>query len=410
MHRLKADVVVAGGGLVGLSLAAGLVRELGPGFRVRLHEPALTAAAGRNRAYAVAAAGCRLFRALGVWDRLAPLAQPISEMIITDSRTDDPVRPRLLAFGGDVAPGEPFAHMLAEADMRAALIDAAAVGGVELSVDPVTSVTIGGALARADVAGGSVETALVVAVDGRRSVLRATAGIPFYTWPYRQSGIVVTVGHEREHGGRAVEHFTEQGPFAILPLRAPDGTGTRSSIVWTAPTEEAKRLLALPAEDFTELLTRRFGRQLGAPQVLDRPQAAPLVAGVARRFFGDRLALAGDAAHAVHPIAGQGLNLGLKDAAALIDAVADAVRLGLDHGAPDVLRRYDAARRLDTMQMLAATDGLNRLFANDIGPLRALRDLGLGLVERAPALKSFFIRQAAGTNSRRPRLMRGGSS
>jgi 2-octaprenyl-6-methoxyphenol hydroxylase len=242
----------------------------------------------------------------------------------------------------------------------------------------------------------------LVGADGARSVVRDKAGIAFHGWDYGQSAIVTTVGHERDHEGRAEEHFLPAGPFAILPL-----TGRRSSIVWTEATKEAERLVALPDAEFHAELEKRFGLKLGDIEVIGPRRAFPLGLHTARSFIADRVALVGDAAHVIHPIAGQGLNMGLRDAAALAEVIADAARLGLDPGNADVLERYQRWRRFDTMAMGIATDSLNRLFSNESDMLRALRDLGLGLVERMPPLKRFFIREAAGFTGDIPKLLRG---
>jgi 2-octaprenyl-6-methoxyphenol hydroxylase len=213
---------------------------------------------------------------------------------------------------------------------------------------------------------------------------------------------VTTVAHERDHGGRAEEHFLPAGPFAILPLK-----GRRSSIVWTEDASEAERIIALPDAEFHAELEKRFGLRLGSIEAVGPRQAYPLGLSVARSFVADRLALVGDAAHVIHPIAGQGLNLGLRDVAALAEAVVDAARLGLDPGDATVLDRYQRWRRFDTMSMGVATDGLNRLFSNRSDVLRFVRDVGLGMVERAPALKDLFIREAAGFTGDVPKLLRG---
>jgi 2-octaprenyl-6-methoxyphenol hydroxylase len=325
------------------------------------------------------------------------------DMIITDSHLDDATRPTFLTFGGQVEPGEPFAHMVENRHLIDALVKRAETVGIDLRPTAVTAYD-----ARADgvdvtLADGSrIEASLLVAADGARSKLRERAGIAIHGWDYNQSGIVVTVGHERDHGGRAEEHFLPAGPFAILPL-----TGRRSSLVWTETRAEAQRIVALGAEEFHAELERRFGLHLGEITVLDQPHAFPLSYFVARSFIAERLALIGDAAHVIHPIAGQGLNLGLKDVAALAEVVVDAVRLGIDPGQADVLDRYQRWRRFDTVAMGFATNSLNLLFSNKSTLLRTVRDIGLGLVERAPPLKELFIRQAAGLTGDVPRLLKG---
>ena len=250
--------------------------------------------------------------------------------------------------------------------------------------------------------GGRLRARLLVAADGARSSIRARAGIPTRGWSYGQSAIVATVAHERDHGGRAEEHFLPAGPFAILPLRH-----CRSSIVWTEQAAEAERILGLPESDFHAELERRFGLHLGAIAVVGPRRAYPIGLWIARAFIGPRLALVGDAAHVIHPIAGQGLNMGLKDVAALAETIVDAARLGLDPGSAATLERYQRWRRFDTMAMGVATDGLNRLFSNRSDVLRLVRDLGLGVVDRLPGLKQLFIREAAGLLGEVPKLLKG---
>jgi 2-octaprenyl-6-methoxyphenol hydroxylase len=287
------------------------------------------------------------------------------------------------------------------------LIDAltrrAEAEGIELRATAVSTFDSRGHGIDVTLADGSVIAArLLVAADGARSKLRERAGIATHGWDYDQSGIVVTVGHERDHHGRAEEHFLPAGPFAILPL-----TGARSSLVWTEKRAEAGRIVALGAEEFHRELEQRFGLHLGEIKVLDQPRAFPLGYFVARSFIAERLALVGDAAHVIHPIAGQGLNMGLKDVAALAEVIVDAARLGIDLGQADVLGSYQRWRRFDTMAMGFATNSLNLLFSNESALLRSVRDIGLGLVDRAPPLKSLFIRHAAGLAGEVPRLLKG---
>ncbi|MBC8131264.1 MAG: FAD-dependent monooxygenase, partial [Rhizobiaceae bacterium] len=251
--------------------------------------------------------------------------------------------------------------------------------------------------------GTTIDARLLVACDGLKSKIRDMAGIRTVHKDYGQSGIVCTVKHERPHGGRAEEHFLPSGPFAILPLK-----GDRSSLVWTEPTREAERLVASDDMMFDIELEQRFGHKLGRISVEGGKRAFPLGLTLARDFVKPRIALAGDAAHGIHPIAGQGLNLGFKDAAALAEVVVEAARLGLDIGALDTLETYQRWRRFDTVQMGVTTDILNRLFSNDNPLLRAARSFGLSLVDRTPPLKDFFISQAAGTTrGPSPRLLQG---
>ncbi|MDT3685205.1 MAG: ubiquinone biosynthesis hydroxylase [Pseudorhodoplanes sp.] len=399
----RADIVIGGGGLAGLALAIALRDALGDTFSVVVVDPALERSAGDARASAIAAAARRLFETIGVWDEVAAQAQPILDMIVTDSRLDDAMRPRFLTFDGEIAPGEPFAHMIENNALIASLLKKARAIGIDLRAESVTVFdTQDGVIAVRVSDGSKVAARLLVAADGARSALREQAGIASFGWDYEQSGIVTTVAHERAHHGRAEEHFLPAGPFAILPLK-----GNRSSIVWTEAREEAERLVVLPDAEFHAELEKRFGLHLGEIEIAGPRRAYPLGLMVARSFVADRIALVGDAAHVIHPIAGQGLNMGLRDVAALAEAIVDAARLGLDIGGASVLDRYQRWRRFDTMTMGVATDGLNRLFSNHSDVLRLLRDAGLGIVDRIPSLKSFFIREAAGITGEAPKLLKG---
>jgi 2-octaprenyl-6-methoxyphenol hydroxylase len=398
------SIVIGGGAFAGLALALALRQGLGGAIPIVVADPALSVRPSRDgRATAIVAACRRLFEAIGVWDEVAAEAQPILDMVVTDSRLGDATRPVFLTFGGEVEPGEPFAHMIENRHLIDALVQRAEAEGVALRAAPVADYEARGdgvAVTLGD--GGMIEASLLVAADGARSKLRERAGIATHGWDYDQSGIVVTVGHERDHHGRAEEHFLPAGPFAILPLK-----GARSSLVWTENRVEAARIVALEETEFHAELEQRFGLKLGEVRALDRPRAFPLGYFVARSFVGERLALVGDAAHVIHPIAGQGLNMGLKDIAALAEVVVDAARLGIDVGQADVLERYQRWRRFDTMAMGLATNSLNLLFSNESTLLRGVRDIGLGLVDRVPPLKSMFIRQAAGLSGEVPRLLKG---
>ncbi len=455
------DVLIAGGGFAGLALAIALRQALGPSFSVTVADPTLGASRAEDeRASAIVAAARRLLETLGVWQSVAPEAQPMLDMVVTDSRLDDAVRPVFLTFAGEIEAGEPFAHMIENRRLLAALEAKAREIGVALRATAVRKFSYpllegegreptgrreappddrlserGGVSGRAaytpprppgggrpfpsrggweiplgstqhldiELADGSTISArLLVAADGARSSIRAAAGIATHGWSYGQSAIVTSVGHERDHGGRAEEHFLPAGPFAILPLK-----GARSSIVWTEATPEAERIAALPDADFRAELERRFKLHLGEITAIGARRVHPLGFFVARSFVAERIALVGDAAHVIHPVAGQGLNMGLKDVAALAEVIVEAVRLGLDPGAADVLERYQRWRRFDTMSMGLATDGLNRLFSNHSAVLRLFRDVGLGLVDRVPNLKRLFIREAAGLVGEVPKLLRG---
>jgi 2-octaprenyl-6-methoxyphenol hydroxylase len=398
------SIVIGGGAFAGLGLALALRQGLGAEVPIIVADPALATRPSRDpRATAIVAACRRLFDVIGVWSEIAENAQPILDMVVTDSNLDDATRPVFLTFAGEVEPGEPFAHMVENRHLIDALVRHADAEKVDLRATTVstydsradgTSVILGD--------GSVIDATLLIAADGARSKLRERAGIVTHGWDYDQSGIVVTVAHERDHRGRAEEHFLPAGPFAILPL-----TGKRSSLVWTETRREATRITALAADEFLRELELRFGLHLGEIKVLDQPRAFPLSYFVARSFIGERLALVGDAAHVIHPIAGQGLNMGLKDVAALAEVIVDAARLGADFGAADVLERYQRWRRFDTMAMGFATNSLNVLFSNKSTLLRSVRDIGLGIVDRLPPLKDVFIRQAAGLTGEVPRLLKG---
>lgn len=400
------DVLIAGGGYVGLSLAVS-VKKAAPHLSVTLIDGAPESAWKKDeRASAIIAAASQMLDVLGLWEKIEPEAEPIRRMVITDSKTADPVRPVFLTFDNDSGvDGRPFAHMVPNRALVGALREMAGTLGVDVRQSTVARDFKSGdhAVALTLESGEVIEARLLVACDGVRSKLRAAAGIKTVDFDYGQSGIVTTVEHERPHEGTAEEHFLPAGPFATLPLK-----NNRSSLVWTERTRDADRLVASDDLIFEEELERRFGHKLGALKVVGGRRAFPLGLTLARDFVAPRFALAGDAAHGIHPISGQGLNLGFKDVAALAETIVDADRLGLDIGSLAVLERYQSWRRFDTFRMGVTTDVLNRLFSNDITPVRALRDFGLGIVDRLPSVKSFFIRQASGlAGEREPKLLAG---
>src|SRR3984957_17698831 len=308
------SIVIGGGAFAGLALALALRQGLGAEIPIVVADPALATRPSRDpRATAIVAACRRLFEAIEVWPEVAAEAQPILDMVVTDSSLEDATRPTFLTFAGEVEPGEPFAHMIENRFLIDALVRRAEAGGIDLRATAVTSFdsrTDGVDVTLGD--GSVIAASLLVAADGARSKLRERAGIVTHGWDYDQSGIVVTVGHERDHHGRAEEHFLPSGPFAILPLH-----GKRSSLVWTEKRAEAARIVALDEDEFHDELEQRFGLHLGELKALDKPRAFPLGYFVARSFLGERLGPGGGAAHVIHPIAGQGLNMGLKDVAAL---------------------------------------------------------------------------------------------
>jgi 2-octaprenyl-6-methoxyphenol hydroxylase len=404
-------VVISGGGIPGLSLALAIRQALGRGLDIILADPGLLRPVEEGRAYAISAASARMLEALGIWEGTKDRAQPITRMEITDSRTHDPVRPAFLTFNERQESGDHLGHMIESSVLMQALRQACAKAAIALrplSVKQGNPVDVGIEARFSD--GSSCVANLLVAAEGARSKLREQAGLGWVGRAYGQSGIVATIGHERPHGGKAVQHFLPAGPFAILPL-VPENGINRSSIVWTETSSHVEPLLALDDADLLLEIERRFGLQLGELEILSRPKAWPLSFGMARRFAGERLVLLGDAAHVIHPLAGQGLNLGLRDAAVLSELIVEAGRLGLDIGSASVLSAYEQQRRPDTLLMGTMMDGLNRLFSNDLTPVRLIRDLGLGLVDRLPGFKDFFSRRAAGngSSSGAPKLLRGES-
>lgn len=404
----QVDVIVGGGGMVGLPLALALGKG---GLKVAVVDslPPATAVALAfdGRVSALAYAAIRMLRALGVWPHLAPQAQSIHQILVSDGAVGRAASPFSLHFDAEEVGADSLGHIAENRHIRAALYAAVETEKNVTLIAPasVTALTTGPAKVTARLSDGSeLQAALAVAADGRESQLRAQMGIGVIGWSYPQTGIVATVHHARPHNGVAYEHFLPSGPFAILPM-----TGDRSSLVWTEAKNKAPAMLALDDVDFDAEVAARFGAHLGETKVVGSRWSYPLSFHLARDYVRSRFALAGDCAHGIHPIAGQGLNLGLKDAAALAETVLDAARLGRDIGALDVLKRYERWRRFDSFTLAASTDALNRLFSNDIAPLRQLRDLGLGIVDAIGPARRFFMRHAGGDIGKLPRLMKGQS-
>jgi 2-octaprenyl-6-methoxyphenol hydroxylase len=403
------DVAIAGGGLVGRTLALALVKLAPQGFRVALVDAEPAHAEGRGpedpRALALSAATRNLLSALELWAPLAPKAQAIEAIEITDSALSAALRPHFLGFAEELRQDGAGVYIVEHGDLNSVLAAAVAKeGAIEIhAADRVTDFTTDAFAVEASLASGkAIAAPLLVAADGKRSRLREQGGIACVGWSYPQIGIVTTLAHARPHHGQAVQHFLPSGPFAILPLK-----GDRSSIVWTEERARGEALMAADEAAFLDELAKRLGARLGEIELAGPRQSFPLDFQIARAFVADRLALVGDAAHVVHPLAGQGLNIGMRDVAALAETIADAARLGLDIGGPVELERYQRWRRFDSAFSAAVMDGLNRLFSNDNAPLRALRDLGLGLVDRAPPLKRFLVSEAAGGTGTVPSLLTG---
>jgi 2-octaprenyl-6-methoxyphenol hydroxylase len=408
MSELHYDIVIVGGGPAGLTLALALTRAM-KGLKLALVDRRPFSVPPDQRASAIAAGVRRVFEQLGVWDEVAPLSEPIRRMKITDSGTGDISRPLFLSFEGEVKPGEPFAHMVPNTAIAAALLKTVE-GQVDLIAPAeVTGFSGEGVHGRVSLADGRTLVApLVVASDGAMSAMRSFARIGTFGHDYGQSGIVTTIVHTLPHEGTAYEHFRPHGPFASLPLPGLGDSPNRSSLVWTEKTANAARVKASAPEAIALEIAEVMGYGLGEVTLEEKGvQTFPLRLQIAKSFIAPRLALIGDAAHVVHPVAGQGLNLGLKDVAALAEVAIDAMRLGQDHGAPDVLERYQRWRRFDTTLMAMVTDGMNRLFSNDLAPVRAARDFGLGVVDRFGPAKDFMISRAAGVERGGPKLLRG---
>jgi 2-octaprenyl-6-methoxyphenol hydroxylase len=393
------DIAVVGAGAAGLAFAAAVRRESGLRLKIALIDAAPASRDGRLRTVALSPGSQALMERVGAWETLRNEAQPILDMAIHDGTTGDAVRLEQLHFANpDHAP---LAYMAFNDDVTAAL--RTAVEGVERIAGSVEGFAPGPFVATLRLSDGEeVRARLIVAADGARSKLRALADIATSGWPTGQAGIVATIAHERDHEGRAEQHFLPAGPFAMLPLK-----GRFSSIVWNERPEEAERLCAAPEAEFIEELERRFSPALGTLKRVGEARAFPLEFRFARSYVAERLALIGDAAHLVHPLAGQGLNLGLRDVATLAEVVVEQLRLGLDPGAREVLAEYQRRRRFDALTSGLGMDTMNRLFSNDNAALRSLRDLGLRVVDRAGPLKRRLIAEAAGGGMGAPRLLKG---
>ncbi len=405
-QTLAAEICVIGAGPVGGTLACTLA-EAGVSTIVidRAPLPPMEHPAFDGRAYAVAAGSRRLLEQAGLWAKLPEPPCPILDIRVSDGRVGRPASPLFLHFdhrdaGADAGP---FGWMVEARALRVALNahlhqlpDLSVLAPAQATVERTASG------ARVRVTGGpTIDCRLVIAAEGRASPLRQAAGIPITRLPYRQTSIVTAISHERPHHNTALEHFLPGGPFAQLPMAAsPDaeagGAPNVSAIVWTERSDIAERMLALDDDRIAHEIARRLGDHLGAVRPIGRRWNYPLSAMLAHRYTDTRLALVGDAAHGIHPIAGQGLNLGFRDAIALSDLLIEAHEHGADPGRPALLGRYQRRRRADNLVMLVVTDGLDRLFSNDSRVLRTARDLGMAAVHRAPPLKRLFMRQAMG--------------
>lgn len=410
-----ADVILGGGGLVGQTLALALEQAGLSVIVIDAAKPAETLApAFDGRAFAIAFASYRMWRALGLGDELDNVAQPIEQIMVTDGRLPGRARkggPSLLHLHFDRSElkdhDEPLGLMLEARYVRLALdrgvkdarnirmIQPQSVTAIERDPAGVTVTLANGEMLRAP---------LLVGADGRRSFVRQAVGIRTIGWDYPVTAIVATIQHEEPHGAVAHEYFLPNGPFAILPL-----TGNRSNIVWAEPRKAADALLKMNEADFIAELRLRVGDFLGALSLEGPRFGYPLSMQLAERMIDTRVALAGDSAHGIHPLAGQGLNLGLKDCAALAECIADGVNLGLDPGDVSILERYQRWRRFDNVSMAMGMEFFDKLFSNDIAPVRAARTLGLAAVNAVGPARRFFMKYAGGGAGDLPKLLRGES-
>lgn len=396
------EVCIVGAGPVGATLALRLARA---GVSVAVVDaaplPPMEHPDFDGRAYAIAAGSRALLEAAGAWDALPIPPCPILDIRVSDGAVGRPASPLHLHFshrGAEDAEDGAFGWMVEARSLRVALNQLlAADPRVQLFAPARATVERGPDGARVQVEGGpELRCRLVVAAEGRESALRRAAGIGVTRIPYRQRGLVCAIAHERPHRNVALEHFLPGGPFAQLPLGGTAEAPNASAIVWTERAGLAERLYALPPEPFAREIARRLGDHLGAVRPIGRRWLYPLAALHAERYVDQRLALVGDAAHAIHPIAGQGLNLGFRDIIALAGRVLETLGQGGDPGSPALLAAYQRARRPDNLAMLAATDVLDRLFSTGNPALRLVRDVGIAAVDRTPRLKQFFMRRAMG--------------
>lgn len=400
------DILIVGGGLSGPILALALAQT---GLQVTvidaLKEKVRKNAAFDGRSYAVALTSQRLLAGIGVWDMVADNSQPILEIKVSDGRAGEGPSPFFMHFDHAEIEEGPMGHMVQDRYLRRALLDAMSGtdGITHLSGETVIEQTVNASGVEVTLnSGKSLTAGLLVGADGRSSGTATRARIKRVGWGYGQTALVCAIAHEKPHHGIAHQFFMPPGPLAILPL-----PGNVSSIVWSESAKTATTFHNLPDDAYLTMLRPRFGDFLGEISLTGQRYTYPLSLSLAQRLVSDRIALIGDAAHGVHPIAGQGLNAGMRDIAALAEVITDASRRGEDPGSIAALTRYEEWRRFDNTALAMATDGFNRLFSNDYTALRGLRDIGMGVVNAMPRLRRSFIREAAGLTGDLPRLMRG---
>ncbi|MEM9318119.1 MAG: FAD-dependent monooxygenase [Pseudomonadota bacterium] len=400
---MDADILIIGGGLNGPLMALALAQSGLTSTVIDAGSAKLQAQPGFDgRAYALAHSSVRMLRALDLWDAVEDQAEPILGIRASDGRPGEGAARQFLDFDAGEIEESPMGHIVEDRVLRPALLLAAAAAEAVtyLSGARVVAQNEQGQVKLAD--GSMLAGKLLIGADGRGGETTMRAGISRMGWGYGQTALVTAIAHERPHNGIAHQFFMPAGPLAILPL-----PGNRSSIVWSERDSDAAQIAALPDAEFLDHLRPRFGDFRGEIALAGQRYSYPLGLSLAQSFVAPRLALIGDAAHGVHPIAGQGLNLGFRDVAALAQVVAEAGRRGEDIGAADVLVRYQSWRRFDTAALAVATDGFNRLFSNDNPLLRAVRDLGMGAINATPGLKRQFIREAAGLTGDLPKLLQG---
>lgn len=395
------DIAIVGGGLNGPTLAIALEQR---GLNVTVIDALPAPKRGMRdfdgRSYALAHASMRLLRGIDLWDAIKDYTQPMLEIKVTDGRAGTGPSPWMMHFDHTEIEEGPMGYMCQDRHLRQALLSKmdGAARITQMSGETVVAQSSG----QLTLASGKTVTAkLIVGADGRASGTAERAGIKRTGWGYGQTAIVCAVEHELPHGGIAHQFFMPTGPLAILPL-----PNNCCSIVWSETETRATKIMAIDDTDFLDALRPAFGSFLGELTLVGKRFSYPLGLTIANRFIADRVVLIGDAAHGVHPIAGQGLNAGLRDVAALVDVLSDAKARGEDIASAAVLARYEQWRRFDTATLAAATDTFNKLFSNDNPLLRAVRDMGMGVINATPRLRRTFIREAAGLTGDLPSLMR----
>lgn len=400
------DIAIIGGGLNGPALALGLAQT---GLRVALIDTldvkTRKNAAFDGRSYALALTSTRLLQGLGVWGAVEENAQPMLEIKVTDGRAGDGPSPMFMHFDHAEIEEGPMGYMVEDQHLRHALLDAvkSEPGVTQMNGQTVVEQRVDASGITLTLATGkSLRARLAVGADGRGTGTGTRAGIKRIGWAYGQTALVCAIEHELPHHGIAHQFFMPPGPLAILPL-----TGNRSSIVWSETAQNAAAVNALLDNEYLDVLRPRFGSFLGDLSLVGQRYTYPLSLSLAHNMVAPRVALVGDAAHGVHPIAGQGLNAGLRDVAALAEVIADTLRRGEDIGSDAALARYQEWRRFDNTTLALATDSFNRLFSNDNPLVRMARDIGMAAVNAMPKLRREFIREAAGLTGDLPRLMQG---